>query len=152
MFDANVSTEFPDPPLPSFDSEGRPVPPWEKYPNLRRSSMGWRMGAGESFLVETFHPWWSKLGEAERVRYRLAHPEPDEWNGFLGPADFDLEGRMVPPWVKYTSRPQSDPFWRTSGRRYLNKFGTWWDALTIEKQDIYRAFYSEPEEWRHFLS
>jgi len=152
MFDPNVSTEFPDPPLPSFDSEGRPVPPWEKYPNLRRGSMGWRMGAGEIFLRETFAPWWSKLGEAERTKYRLAHPAPDEWKGYLSPADFDSDGRMVPPWVKFPTRPQYDPFWRTSGRRYLEKFKTWWDAFPPAEQDVYRSLYPKPEEWQHFLS
>ena len=50
MDEANVSGPFPDPEVPDLDSAGRFVPPWVKYPNLRRGSMGWRMGAGEWYL------------------------------------------------------------------------------------------------------
>jgi hypothetical protein len=83
MFDPNVSDPFPDPELPDFDAERRPVPPWVKYPNLRRGSMGWRMGMGERHLQEIFGPWWKHLPEAARERYRADYPAPDEWRGFL---------------------------------------------------------------------
>ena len=83
MDEANVSGPFPDPELPDFDAIGRPVPPWVKYPNLRRGSMGWRMGRGEHFLLRIIAPWWRQLPESGREQYRLDYPAPQEWRGFL---------------------------------------------------------------------
>ena len=77
-----LSGPFPSPEIPAFDSVGRLVPPWIKYPNLRRGSMGWRMGMCESFL-DKFRPWWKDLSTDEQDAYRLAYPEPEEWQGFL---------------------------------------------------------------------
>jgi hypothetical protein len=79
----NVSGPFPDPEVPDLDAEGRAVPPWVKYPNLRRGSMGWRMGPGEKYVLDRFAPWWRQLAEADREQYLLAYPAPEEWRGFL---------------------------------------------------------------------
>ncbi len=64
-----------------FDTEGLPVPPWQAFPHLERRSMGWRMGAGEDYLLG-FYEWFSGLDKAEKTRYARLHPEPDEWAGF----------------------------------------------------------------------
>lgn len=81
MDEANVSGPFPNPEVHDLDSAGRFVPPWVKYPNLRRGSMGWRMGMGEWYL-DKFKPWWQQLAEADRAAYRLAYPPPPEWQGY----------------------------------------------------------------------
>jgi hypothetical protein len=83
MDEASVSGPFPNPEVPDLDLEGRLVPPWVKYPNLRRGSMGWRMGMGEWYL-DKFAPWWKQLSEAKRVQYRADYPAPEEWQSFLG--------------------------------------------------------------------
>ncbi|MCB0337393.1 MAG: hypothetical protein KDD62_13850, partial [Bdellovibrionales bacterium] len=51
-----ASGPWPDPPIPDFDEENFMVPPWIKYPNLLRGSMGWRMGIGEDYR-ERFDTW-----------------------------------------------------------------------------------------------
>jgi hypothetical protein len=155
MAEQNVSGPFPDPPLPDFDADGRPVPPWVKYPNLRRGSMGWRMGAGEHFLLRVFAPWWRQLPEPDRVVYRAAYQEPAEWQDFLNSKvpDFDSGGRVVPPWVKFPRRQRNSSAWRISRyKRFLDRFWVWWDTVPEAGQDEYRSLYPEPEEWRGFLS
>jgi len=77
-----VSGPFPNPEIPELDTAGRLVPPWVKYPNLGRCSMGWRMGMGEWYL-DKFRPWWNELSHDDKDAYRRAYPEPEEWRGFL---------------------------------------------------------------------
>jgi hypothetical protein len=73
---------FPDPQVPSTDASGFMVPPWVKYPNIPRQSIGWRMGVGEQYLQE-FVSWWSKQVRANRLALRDAYPEPEQWSGFF---------------------------------------------------------------------
>jgi len=56
-------------------------PPWIKYPEIERYSIGWRMGYGESYLCE-WGPWYCGLSEAGKVRYQEIYPEPDGWSGY----------------------------------------------------------------------
>jgi hypothetical protein len=72
---------FPDPPIPDLDESGLMVPPWVKYPNLPRLSMGWRMGAGESYIMD-FGVWWSRQAREVRVRFKQKYVEPEAWTGF----------------------------------------------------------------------
>ncbi len=58
------------------------VPPWIKYPNIPRQSIGWRMGVGEQYLHE-FASWWSKQVRANRLTLRSAYPEPEHWSDFF---------------------------------------------------------------------
>jgi len=155
MDERNVSGPFPDPPLPDFDTGGRPVPPWVKYPNLRRGSMGWRMGAGEHFLLSVFRPWWLQLPEPDRAAYRVEYPAPDEWQGYLdsGVPNFDSSGRLVPPWVKYPKRRRGSSAWRIGAyRRFLDRFWLWWDSLPEAGRAEYKSLYLESEEWQGFLA
>jgi hypothetical protein len=80
---------FPDPPISDFDDEGMMVPPWAKYPNLPRRSIGWTMGVGEEYLGN-FRAWCSShlhvpsgAGDEMYRRYRHKYIEPPEWKGFL---------------------------------------------------------------------
>lgn len=56
-------------------------PPWVKYPNLPRTSMGWRMGAGEEYREE-FEGWWVKQTGSQRAIIMTSYPEPATWAGF----------------------------------------------------------------------
>ena len=76
-----INGPWPDPELPSCDAKGRLVAPWEKYPNLRRKSMGWRMGQGESFKLDWWN-FWDSLSEQQKLEYVLDHPENEEWQGY----------------------------------------------------------------------
>ena len=56
-------------------------PPWVKYPNLPRTSMGWRMGAGEEYREE-FDGWWVEQLESLRAAMVASFPEPATWTDF----------------------------------------------------------------------
>lgn len=79
---ANECGPFPDPEIPDYDADGRMIPPWLKYPNLPRRSMGWRMGIGEGY-VHKFLTWWNRLPRKQRLSYRGMYVEPEEWKDFL---------------------------------------------------------------------
>ncbi len=82
MIDEPVMTDpFPDPDIPDFDDDNQMRPPWAKYPNLPRGSMGWRMGAGEVYL-EQHAVWWSRQSRPSRLQVRASYPEPERWAGY----------------------------------------------------------------------
>ncbi|RNF33467.1 hypothetical protein A7A09_017205 [Paracoccus methylarcula] len=49
--------------------EGEPLPPWIEKPRILLGSIGWRMGAGETYLHEVFFPFWQSLTEREQDGY-----------------------------------------------------------------------------------
>lgn len=57
------------------------IPPWQKYPEIERGSIGWRMGYGEDYYDE-FYKWFSRLDLATWTDYAENFPEPIEWKGF----------------------------------------------------------------------
>lgn len=57
------------------------APPWITCPDIPRGSIGWRMGGGESVLME-WDKWYKTLAEDDRIQYQLNNPEPAEWEGF----------------------------------------------------------------------
>lgn len=56
------------------------LPPWIAFPDIARSSIGWRLGDGADYL-DDFHRMLDALSPAERDRYETDHREPDEWSG-----------------------------------------------------------------------
>lgn len=67
--------------VPKYDDENLMVPPWVKFPNLKHSSMGWRMGVGEAYK-DDFQSWFiSQLRETE-LKIIKKYPEPSEWAGY----------------------------------------------------------------------
>ncbi|MEO1174598.1 MAG: hypothetical protein AAFX94_21485, partial [Myxococcota bacterium] len=65
------------------DARGDVVPPWERFPDYERYSLGWRMGAGESWLCA-----WSVFLEHrcsepdDRLAYLRRHDTaPVPWAG-----------------------------------------------------------------------
>lgn len=65
-----------------FDPLARPLPPpWEKYPDMPRCSIGWRMGYGEAYIKEWLAFFYG-LSPAGRQRYREMYPEPESWASF----------------------------------------------------------------------
>ena len=57
------------------------APPWKFYPELADDYMGWRMGAGEDYLI-AFREWFETLSGPERAGYAKHHPEHASWEGF----------------------------------------------------------------------
>jgi len=68
-------------PVPEVDDEGLLVPPWIKYPNIHRGSIGWRMGFGEDYWVQ-FQEWWKAQSSEVRQRIQAKYPDDGDWSGF----------------------------------------------------------------------
>lgn len=67
-------------------AHGTLVPPWVKYPEIPRYSIGWRMGSGE-WYAWMFGTWWEQLSEADRAVYRAKWPPPEDWAGYWDDED-----------------------------------------------------------------
>jgi hypothetical protein len=77
---------------------GEPQPPWLAFPDMGVTHIGWRMGAGESYIHSVFWPFWRHLDQAAREdyfrRYDLGAdwPERDAWYyGWVDVEDADTE-------------------------------------------------------------
>lgn len=68
-----------NPPVPIGDD---PPPPWIKFPDIPRMSIGWRMGAGEDYKHD-FYAWFRSLTPEQRADVRVRWPEPQEWAGYF---------------------------------------------------------------------
>lgn len=67
-----------------FNEMASPMPPpWLQHPDIKRRSIGWRMGRGEDYMVQ-WGPWFKGLSSAGRSQYQALYPEPEEWKGFYG--------------------------------------------------------------------
>lgn len=56
-----------------------PMPPdWLMYPEIPLGSIGWRMGAGESYSMVR-QAWFEKLSKQEKSRYDELFPKPKMW-------------------------------------------------------------------------
>lgn len=64
-----------------MDSQSELLPPWKKYPEIRRFSIGWRMGYGEAYLEEWLE-YYTKLSEEEKEIYKRKFPTSIMWFGF----------------------------------------------------------------------
>ena len=53
-------------------------PPWLKFPDIHKASIGWRMGGGEDY-IDKWHVFWRKLSYEEQVVYIGIYPPPDGW-------------------------------------------------------------------------
>jgi len=70
-----------------YDNELRsstPIPPWMKYPDQSRSSIFWRMGAGEEYLTDYVAVYFEYSSPEEIEAYKLKYPEPKSWSGWYG--------------------------------------------------------------------
>jgi hypothetical protein len=79
--DSYIGKPFPNPEIPDLDEKNLMRPPWEKYPNLQIGSLGWRMGAGETYL-EKFEAWFSRQARPIRLETRTKYPAPIGWEFF----------------------------------------------------------------------
>jgi hypothetical protein len=56
-------------------------PPWLRYPEIPRYSIGWRMGDGENYYNAAYRLL-SALSPDERAAYAGLYPEPEDWAGW----------------------------------------------------------------------
>jgi len=66
-----------------------PAPPWEAFPGMEPSSLGWRMGGGEDHTYKLY-VYFAHCTPEERAAYMARYPEPPGWEGWY--SDFDLDG------------------------------------------------------------
>ena len=57
------------------------LPPWLAYPEIDKYSIGWRMGYGETHIME-LSKYLDSLSESEKKIYELTYPETGEWKGW----------------------------------------------------------------------
>lgn len=81
MSDKRIVDAFSDPPVPDMEADGLMVPPWIKFPNIPRGSIGWRMGMGEDYR-DRFQIWYTKQLRDTHKRLWGKYPEPEDWTGF----------------------------------------------------------------------
>jgi protein-tyrosine-phosphatase/N-acetylglutamate synthase-like GNAT family acetyltransferase len=76
MLDADIATELAE--------HGTLVPPWHKFPEIPRRSIGWRMGSGEWYMW-MWQRWHRSLDPAARTEYVTRwQPEcPPQWSDWL---------------------------------------------------------------------
>ena len=59
--------------------EGDLLPPWQRYPELPRYSLGWRMGHGESYIMAWFQ-WSESFTQEQMLAYFHKYaPLPTKW-------------------------------------------------------------------------
>ncbi|MBX9747570.1 MAG: hypothetical protein K2X34_11760 [Hyphomonadaceae bacterium] len=124
-------------------------PPWEQYPDQERSDLGWRMGAGEDYLVE-FERWFSAQTPDQRVQFAGSHAEPESWIGYY--TGWDVP--MAPPWRRYPELGNTSWEWREvhAPRVYWMTFHDWLLRLTPQAMTLYASSHPEPDNWSGFYS
>jgi hypothetical protein len=73
-------------PVAEVDDEGLLIPPWVKYPNIRRGTHGWEAGYGGEYMSR-FHEWWGAQPADVRGRAMDKYKDAGEWSGFWKAAD-----------------------------------------------------------------
>jgi hypothetical protein len=59
-----------------------PKPPWIKYPEHSMIDMFWRMGEGESYLMDYVWLYLKYASDKELKEYKNKYPEPNDWKGW----------------------------------------------------------------------
>jgi len=76
---------LPEPKCPVY---GPPFdPPWTTFPDYPGlSSMGFRMGSGEDFMLQ-FQKWYASASDTEITNYKVQYPAPDSYDDFYRKLD-----------------------------------------------------------------
>ena len=79
---------FESPPEPNCPVYGPPFePPWTAFPDYPGlSSMGFRMGSGEDYMIQ-FQQWYASASEIEISNYKMQHPAPESYSDFYARLD-----------------------------------------------------------------
>jgi len=71
-------------------AHGTLLPPWEKYPDIPRYSIGWRMGYGEWYLW-LWQEWYARLTDPEREAYQARWVPSGEFEDFYSEEEEEEE-------------------------------------------------------------
>jgi hypothetical protein len=83
MIDEESQKRFYEKMRPIIESEMTPqgdlLPVWMRYPQIPRYSIGWRMGAGESYMW-AWDAWADRMERGQLVEYFKRYmPIPNDW-------------------------------------------------------------------------
>jgi len=56
--------------------------PWLEFPDYKPGSLGFRMGAGEDYMIK-FRHYWSSLKHEQKQRFILDNRPDRDWQTFL---------------------------------------------------------------------
>jgi ribA/ribD-fused uncharacterized protein len=56
-------------------------PPWKKFPDIDPLDIFWRMGIGESYVMD-FGKYFADLSSKEKARYELVYPASGDWSDY----------------------------------------------------------------------
>lgn len=77
------------------DSDHHMPPPWLVFPEYSPSTIGWRMGVGESYMMK-WRLEYDKFGSEEKKKYKKKYPAPLYWFYFYWPENIFLLILMLP--------------------------------------------------------
>ena len=58
--------------------ENPTLPPWLAYPEIDKYSIGWRMGYGETHMMD-LNKYWKNLNDTDKRIYQLTYPARGKW-------------------------------------------------------------------------
>src|SRR5262245_34166787 len=92
-----------------LEAHGTMRPPWLRFPELERGSIGWRMGSGEQY-AGSWAVWFEGLAdEARRDYFKRLTPVPAEWldwvvDALLGPLTYEESDEEMARYVTRLER------------------------------------------------
>lgn len=77
---------------PTFDQYGVFPPPWVYVPDSHPYSLGWRIGASDTYL-DLYNQWWRKqnYNEQQRIEYFKLMSPPPRWYAWVAVEIWDLK-------------------------------------------------------------
>ncbi len=65
-------------------TQAQPQPPWVRCPGEISSWAGWKQGAGYTWMLSVFMPFWRAADAAQRETYLAQWPPPgDDWRWWI---------------------------------------------------------------------
>lgn len=136
------------------------LPPWQVFPGLEATSMGWRMGNGERYRAGWFD-WFDGLGEASRAHYvdRFPEPEKNGWPGFYAmvlkeaPSDGERSRHgtsLKPIWRYFPGIAKGQGSWRTLDCPETRTWKRLFLSMNGLERTIYKLKNPEPQGWKGY--
>jgi hypothetical protein len=64
--------------------------------------------------------------------------------------DFDADGLMLPPWIRFPNLPKTPVGWWRGDQNYRADFRKWWEQQPPATRLLIQERYPEPPEWDLF--
>lgn len=117
-------------------------PPWIAFPSYGRYSLGWRMGAGESYLM-AFFKWRSQLSDEDKRVYESLFPPPITMYDYWTPGD----GEDLSSAAEFARSNLFTYRWELSGSTKYSK--KWLEEKVKSNDDLKFKFYQNSFKPKH---